>query len=108
LQGKNISDASKLLVVFYSDEDITLKDIDFAMQKIENELSDDNLAVFGAILNPDTDKFEVVIIATVFEKNSYSNSKDLTTFPILEKLRKALKESSKKKEGDNNLSNGSG
>jgi cell division protein FtsZ len=72
LQGKNIPDASKLLVVFYSDEDITLKDIDFAMQKIENELSGNNLAVFDAILNTDTDKFEVVIIATVFEKNSYS------------------------------------
>ena len=67
LEGESISGASKLIVTFWADENITLADLDRAMQKIEDELAADNLVVFGATLVPETDKFEVTIIATGFE-----------------------------------------
>ena len=67
LEGESITGASKLIVTFWADENITLADLDYAMQKIENELSADNLVIFGATTVPETDKFEVTIIATGFE-----------------------------------------
>jgi cell division protein FtsZ len=74
LEGESITGASKLIVTFWADENITLADLDAAMQKIENELSADNLVVFGATLVPETDKFEVTIIATGFEDKSFKRS----------------------------------
>ncbi|HIC09526.1 MAG TPA: cell division protein FtsZ [Aquificales bacterium] len=71
LEGESISGASKLIVTFWADENITLADLDKAMQKIEDELAADNLVVFGATLLPETDKFEVTIIATGFEPSNY-------------------------------------
>ncbi len=68
LEGESITGASKLIVTFWADENITLADLDYAMQKIENELAADNLVIFGATTVPDTDKFEVTIIATGFEQ----------------------------------------
>jgi cell division protein FtsZ len=70
LEGESISGASKLIVTFWADENITLADLDYAMQRIENELAADNLVVFGATLVPETDKFEVTIIATGFQQES--------------------------------------
>ena len=69
LEGETISGASRIIVTFWADENITLADLDYAMQKIENELSADNLVVFGATLVPETDNFEVTIIATGFEQS---------------------------------------
>ena len=71
LEGESISGASKLIVTFWADENITLADLDKAMQRIEDELAADNLVVFGATLLPETDKFEVTIIATGFEPSNY-------------------------------------
>jgi len=71
LEGESISGASRLIVTFWADENITLADLDRAMQKIEDELAADNLVVFGATLVPETDKFEVTIIATGFEQGTY-------------------------------------
>jgi len=68
LEGERISGASRIIVTFWADENITLADLDYAMQKIENELAADNLVIFGATLVPETDKFEVTIIATGFEE----------------------------------------
>ncbi|HID79293.1 MAG TPA: cell division protein FtsZ [Aquifex aeolicus] len=70
LEGESISGASKLIVTFWADENITLADLDYAMQRIENELAADNLVVFGATLVPETDKFEVTIIATGFQQET--------------------------------------
>jgi cell division protein FtsZ len=75
LEGETISGASRIIVTFWADENITLADLDYAMQKIENELSADNLVVFGATLVPETDKFEVTIIATGFEHTSQTSQK---------------------------------
>ncbi len=69
LEGESISGASRIIVTFWADENITLADLDYAMQRIENELAADNLVVFGATLVPDTDQFEVTIIATGFEQS---------------------------------------
>jgi len=74
LEGESITGASRLIVTFWADENITLADLDAAMQKIENELSADNLVVFGATLVPETDKFEVTIIATGFEDKNFKRS----------------------------------
>ncbi len=71
LEGESISGASKLIVTFWADENITLADLDRAMQKIEEELASDNLVVFGATILPEPDKFEVTIIATGFEPSTY-------------------------------------
>jgi len=69
LEGETISGASRIIVTFWADENIKLADLDYAMQRIENELSADNLVVFGATLVPDTDKFEISIIATGFDES---------------------------------------
>jgi len=78
LEGESISGASRLIVTFWADENITLSDLDYAMQKIENELASDNLVVFGATLVPETDKFEVTIIATGFESSGPLGKESLT------------------------------
>jgi cell division protein FtsZ len=77
LEGESISGASRIIVTFWADENITLADLDYAMQKIENELAADNLVVFGATLVPDTQRFEVTIIATGFEENRSAKPKVL-------------------------------
>ena len=78
LEGESITGASRLIVTFWADENITLSDLDYAMQKIENELASENLVVFGATLVPDTDKFEVTIIATGFESKAPFTKETLT------------------------------
>jgi len=67
LQSKDQFKASKLLVIFRVDKNITLAELDTAMQKIENDFPADTFIVFGAISSPKTGNFEVVIIATGFE-----------------------------------------
>ena len=82
LEGESISGASKLIVTFWADENITLADLDYAMQKIENELSADNLVLFGATLVPETDKFEVTIIATGFEEKPPQRRENIVSKPV--------------------------
>jgi len=67
LQSKNQFKVSKLLVIFRVDENITLAELDTAMQKIENNFPADTFVVFGAIFSPKISNFKVVIIATGFE-----------------------------------------
>ena len=69
LEGESIKGASKLIVTFWADEDVTIADLDKAMRKIEEELSANNLVVFGATFGVKQEKpvFEVTIIATGFE-----------------------------------------
>jgi len=49
LQSKNQFKASKLLVIFRVDENITLTELDTAMQKIENDFPTDTIVVFSAL-----------------------------------------------------------
>ncbi len=89
LEGESIKGASRLIVTFWADENVTLADLDYAMQKIENELASDNLVVFGATLVPETDKFEVTIIATGFEQPPSYRKEGLT-----QKIAKKIEETS--------------
>ncbi|NPB05068.1 MAG: cell division protein FtsZ [Aquificae bacterium] len=90
LEGESIKGASRLIVTFWADENITLADLDYAMQKIENELATDNLVVFGATLVPETDKFEVTIIATGFEQTPPYRKEGLTQ-KVVKKAEEAAK-----------------